>query len=225
MKLSEVLKLKAQKEKGGQPSTAQAPTPQPQIASGSGKKSIIKVLRTRETPNPNALQYVLNAVILDTGNRSYNSKVDCQGDKLGEELFALPGVQTVFIMDNFVTVTKEESLNWQPFRDQAWKVIDRFVVYYEPAETVKSEVVAEDFTILSHEDKLKAIETVLNRSIRSNLARDGGGVELKGLEENRILIRYQGACGSCPTSTTGTLKYIEGLMKQQLHPELTVVPA
>jgi Fe-S cluster biogenesis protein NfuA len=199
-------------------------TPPPTLP-GSGKKSVIKVLRTRETPNPNALQYVLNATILDKGSRSYNTKADCKGDKLGEELFALPGARSVFVMDNFVTVTKDEGVNWQPFRDLAWKIIDRLATYYEPEAAAKTEVVVEDFKSLSHEDKLKAIETVLNRSIRSNLARDGGGVELKGLEENKILIRYQGACGSCPTSTSGTLKYIEGLMKQQLHPDLTVVPA
>ena len=63
---------------------------------------------------------------------------------------------------------------------------------------------------------------VLNRSIRTNLAKDGGGVELKGIEGNEVSIHYQGACGSCPTSTSGTLKYIQGQLREQLHPELTV---
>ena len=63
---------------------------------------------------------------------------------------------------------------------------------------------------------------VLDRSIRVNLAKDGGGVDLKGLEGNEILIHYQGACGNCPSSTSGTLQFIEKQFKQQLHPDLKV---
>ena len=75
---------------------------------------------------------------------------------------------------------------------------------------------------MSDEEKINAIEMVLNRSIRTNLTQDGGGVEVKGIEGNNVKIHYQGACGSCPTSTTGTLQYIQTPLKQQLHQDLTV---
>ena len=77
---------------------------------------------------------------------------------------------------------------------------------------------------LNHEDKLKAIEAVLDRSIRANLARDGGGVEVKGLEENTILIHYEGACGSCATAATGTLQFIQQQLQHQLDSSLEVKP-
>lgn len=223
MKLSEVLKHQsALKEKSlgsGKP-----PVSLP-ASSGSGEKSVIKVLRTRETPNPNALQYILNAVVLDHGSKSYSSIEDCKGDKLGEALFDMKGVQSVFVMDNFVTVTKNEETDWSPFGDQVWNTISRYATYYESTKQEKpANLDVENFMALSHQEKLDAIEIVLNRSIRSNLARDGGGVELKGLEGTVIQIHYEGACGSCPTSSTGTLKYIESLVKQQLHKDLTVKP-
>ena len=85
-----------------------------------------------------------------------------------------------------------------------------------------SEVDVVKFQKLDNDKKLQGIEMVLNRSIRTNLAKDGGGVELKGIEGNEVSIHYQGACGSCPTSTSGTLKYIQGQLREQLHPDLTV---
>ena len=81
-----------------------------------------------------------------------------------------------------------------------------------------------NFPALSKEDQLKAIEMVLDRSIRANLARDGGGVEVKGFEDNVVKIEYHGACGSCATSSTGTLQFIQGQLKQQLDSSLKVKP-
>jgi Fe-S cluster biogenesis protein NfuA len=52
---------------------------------------------------------------------------------------------------------------------------------------------------------------------------DGGYLEVLGLKENTLSIRYQGACGSCPSSLTGTLMAIEGMLKQEIDPDLEVV--
>jgi Fe-S cluster biogenesis protein NfuA len=138
-------------------------------------------------------------------------------------LFERSGVLSVFVMDNFVTVTKDEKTSWVPLKDRVWKTIEETVSLYQAEEKVQlSEVDVINFTELSNEKKLQGIEMVLNRSIRTNLAQDGGGVELKGIEGNEVSIHYQGACGSCPTSTSGTLQYIQTQIRQQLHPELTV---
>ena len=120
------------------------------------------------------------------------------------------------------TGTKEESADGNPLKDQVWKVIDNNVTLYQSNKAAKIEVDILKFSSMSDEEKINAIEMVLNRSIRTNLAQDGGGVEVKGIEGNNVKIHYQGACGSCPTSTTGTLQYIQTQLKQQLHQDLTV---
>ena len=142
---------------------------------------------------------------------------------MAEAVFERPGVLSVFVMDNFVTVTKDEKTSWVPLKDRVWKTIEETVTLYQAEGKVQlGEVDVVNFANLSNEKKLQGIEMVLNRSIRTNLAQDGGGVELKGIEGNEVSIHYQGACGSCPTSTSGTLKYIEAQIRQQLHPKLTV---
>ena len=123
---------------------------------------------------------------------------------------------------SYRTGTKEESADGNPLKDQVWKVIDNNVTLYQSNKAAKIEVDVLKFSSMSDEEKINAIEMVLNRSIRTNLAQDGGGVEVKGIEGNNVRIHYQGACGSCPTSTTGTLQYIQTQLKQQLHQDLTV---
>ena len=144
-------------------------------------------------------------------------------DSLGKALFNIQGVGNVFVMENFVTVTKDESEGWNLLRDRVWKTIDKHACIYKVVDRRGLENIdVENFPSLSKEDQLKAVEMVLNRSIRSNLAKDGGGVEVKGIEANVVSIQYHGACGSCSTSSTGTLKYIQGQLKQQLHPNIEV---
>ena len=55
------------------------------------------------------------------------------------------------------------------------------------------------------------------------LASDGGGLEIVAFVDNRLMIRYQGACGTCPASLTGTLMAIENLIQMEVDPEIEVV--
>ncbi len=194
------------------------------VPPAAGQRKALKVIRTRETPNPNALQFVLNAQVLSLGKKSWSNEEDCDGDKMGLALLETPGIINVYVSGNFVTVTKEDFTGWNPLKARVWKTVDEHIQIYKPEEEKKKEepLKFSDFHALSVEEKLKAVEEVLDRSIRSNLAKDGGGVEVKGVEGNEILIHYQGACGNCPSSTTGTLQFIEGQIKQQLDRELTV---
>jgi Fe-S cluster biogenesis protein NfuA len=217
VKISEVLAIQEKLKEKVAPAKKTKPKARPST------KKALKVVRTKETPNPNALQFVINAVLLDNGNISFASKKEAESDKMATALFERSGVLSVFVMDNFVTVTKDEKTSWVPLKDRVWKTIEETVSLYQAEEKVQlSEVDVINFAELSNEKKLQGIEMVLNRSIRTNLAQDGGGVELKGIEGNEVSIHYQGACGSCPTSTSGTLQYIQTQIRQQLHPELTV---
>ena len=219
MKISEVLAIQAKVNEKTAAKSKPKPKAKPNL------KKALKVVRTRETPNPNALQFVINAVILDNGNISFANKEEAKDDKMAAALFEKPGIINVYVMENFITVTKDDKTSWIPLKDRVWKSIDDTATVYQSEKKVQlSGVDVVNFAKLDNEKKLQGIEMVLDRSIRTNLAKDGGGVELKGVEGNEVSIHYQGACGSCPTSTSGTLKYIQGQLREQLHPELTVKP-
>jgi len=70
---------------------------------------------------------------------------------------------------------------------------------------------------------LDRINQVLDEKVRPGLAGDGGGLEIIGLNDKKLLIRYQGACGSCPSSIGGTMMAIEYMLKEDVDPEIEVI--
>ena len=73
-------------------------------------------------------------------------------------------------------------------------------------------------------EKALAIEEIFDESIRPALMADGGNIELDLVKGNEVVISFQGACGSCPSSAGGTLRGIERALRQQVDPEIVVIP-
>lgn len=215
MKISEILARQAEQKNAGKPPEDRPRKPV--------DKKVLKVIRTRETPNPKALQFVLNTQILENGYRSFTSEIDSVGDAMATALLKHEEIKSIYVMKNFVTITVGSEADWHHLKTPIWETIDEKVHVY-PSETTekKLDIDVSDFHALPQEKKLEAIEMVLDRSIRFQLSQDGGGVDLKGLEGNEVQIHYQGACGDCPSSLTGTLQHIDRLIKQQLDADLTV---
>ena len=73
-------------------------------------------------------------------------------------------------------------------------------------------------------EKYEAVEKCIDEHIRPYLMSDGGNIELDLVKGNEVVISFQGACGSCPSSASGTLRGIERSLRQQVHPDINVVP-
>ena len=72
------------------------------------------------------------------------------------------------------------------------------------------------------QERLGRINQILDEQVRPYLQGDGGDLYVMGLEGNRLMVHYQGACGSCPSSISGTLTGIESLVRQ-IEPDMEVV--
>ena len=70
---------------------------------------------------------------------------------------------------------------------------------------------------------LQKIESILDQMIRSGLQADGGDIQVISYEDNTLTVRYEGACGSCPSAMTGTLYAIECIL-QEHFPDIQVIP-
>jgi len=186
-----------------------------------------KIKDIEPTPNPNAMKFILREPLTIGGSRSYDRAADAGGDALAEALFAIEHVKSVFYMDRFLTVTKEPFGSWdellpkiaQPIRE-APSASEQAA---QPAIRPAGGDGASAESITDNPDLLERINAVLDTKIRPGLAGDGGGLEIISLRQNTLTIRYQGACGSCPSSIAGTLMAIEQFLKQDVDPELEVV--
>ena len=201
--------------------------------SASGHVNKFHVLRVQPTPNPNAFQFVINAQIIANGSKTFTNADVAKGDPLAEALFQIYGVESIYIYESFITITKSETIGWHTVFEKIGETIEEKAQYYHTAdeneiaqnkpEMVLDKFHKEDFPNCDVKEKILIIEAVLDQAIRPALANDGGGVEVLGIEGNVINVHYQGACGTCPSSTTGTLSYIETFLKDTLHRDLSVV--
>jgi NifU-like protein len=98
----------------------------------------------------------------------------------------------------------------------------------EQEKKAKKEVVDKPFNDMTTEEKLAAIEAVIEKHIRHMLVMDGGDMEILEIKQNGahtdIYIRYLGACNGCASASTGTLFAIEGILKQKLDENIRVIP-
>ena len=74
------------------------------------------------------------------------------------------------------------------------------------------------------QDRLDEMTLLLDQQIRPYLQSDGGDLHILGLNGNQLIVHYQGACGTCPSSISGTLQGIQNLLRS-LEPDIEVIAA
>jgi Fe-S cluster biogenesis protein NfuA len=118
--------------------------------------------------------------------------------------------------------------DWRAVAEQVTRLLESHILEAEATAHATADHAA------AHDDPLAAmpkggdaelmsrINTLLDDRVRPALAGDGGGLQVLGLEGKTLSIRYQGACGSCPSSTAGTLMAIQRLLQSEIDEELVV---
>lgn len=185
-----------------------------------------KIADIQETPNPNAVKFILKEAVSHGTSHSFKKREDAVGVQLAESLFDVGNVVSVFYMDKMITVEKTDDVEWD-------EILPDLAVPIRAAESVSvsngngsaAAVVGGAIAAAAASDdpKLREIEAILDERIRPYLAGDGGWLEVVELAGNTLKIRYEGACGSCPSSLTGTLMAIENMIKEEIDPEIEVI--
>ena len=185
-----------------------------------------KIADIQETPNPNAVKFILKEPVSHGTSHSFKTREDAAGNVLADSIFLVGDVVSVFYMDKMITVEKTDEAEWD-------ELLPEIAVPIRAAETVKATNGAARSAAASvggaiaaaagDEPKIAQINAILDERIRPYLAGDGGWLEVLSLDDNTLSIRYEGACGSCPSSLTGTLMAIENLIRDEVDPEISVV--
>ena len=182
-----------------------------------------KISDIEETPNPNAVKFILREAVSNGVARQYGSADLAENDPLAKSLFDVGHVVSVFYMDKMITVEKDDEGDWD-------ELLPALAVPIRAAEGVNSSAAAAAAAVggpiaavTSDDPRLLRINEILDEKVRPALMGDGGYLEILGLTEHTLSIRYQGACGSCPSSLTGTLMAIESMLKQEVDPDLEVI--
>jgi Fe-S cluster biogenesis protein NfuA len=181
-----------------------------------------KISDIEETPNPNAVKFILKEAVSNGTAQSFSSASQAEDDPLAKSLFDVGHVVSVFYMDRMITVEKDDECDWDELLP-ALAVPIRAASAVSSSNAAAAAVGGSIAAITSDDPRLLKINDILDEKVRPALMGDGGYLEILGLKDNTLSIRYQGACGSCPSSLTGTLMAIEGMLKQEVDPELEVI--
>lgn len=64
------------------------------------------------TPNEHAMKYTLNCNAIESGYKTYKNAQEAEDCPVAKALFAIDGVEQVFLMADFVTVNKKADAKW-----------------------------------------------------------------------------------------------------------------
>lgn len=195
-----------------------------------------------QTPNPEALMFVTNLLLLPEGSVEYTSKAETTYCPLASQLFDFTGVKNVFITSNFVTVTKVADMDWWEIQNIVREFIRGFLLagdaiftkdpfeektgkqvkINEAAKPETSDVKRE--TISSTPELEEQIKQLLDEYVKPAVAQDGGAIDFKSFEDGVVTVTLKGSCSGCPSSTQTLKAGIERLLKQMM-PSVTEVVA
>jgi Fe-S cluster biogenesis protein NfuA len=146
---------------------------------------------------------------------------------LAQKLFGFPWLAGVLVGPNFVTVSKQDWVDWETLADPLSEMIKEHIESGEPvivnaADVPEGALSAGDFDE-NDSPAVRLIKTVLNQEIRPAVAMDGGDIVFDRYEDNILYLHMQGSCAGCPSSTMTLKQGIEGRMKEVLPEIIEVV--
>ena len=177
-------------------------------------------IQTEATPNPATLKFLPGKEVLAEGTADFrDAEAAAQASPLAGKLFSIPGVTGVFFGYDFVTVTKDEGLEWQHLKPAILGAIMEHFMSGAPMMSAGSQENSEradqdgEFYAEADQEIVVTIKELLETSVRPAVAQDGGDITFRGYENGTVFLHMKGACAGCPSSTA-TLKHgIQNLLK------------
>jgi len=172
-------------------------------------------------PNPATLKFLPGRAVLEQGSADFDSAAAASISPLADALFALPGVVRVFLGGDFVSVTKDESLEWPALKPQ---VLGAIMEHYLSGRPVMASdaVIAEEDVDPADREVAEQIKELLEARVRPAVAGDGGDIVFRGYRDGVVTLHMQGACSGCPSSTATLKMGIENLLRHYV-PEVKSV--
>ncbi|AUP78869.1 NifU family protein [Flavivirga eckloniae] len=195
-------------------------------------KKVPITVYAESTPNPATMKFVANKKIV-TSLFEFTSIDEAKLSPLATELFHFPFVKSVFIDENYVSITKYDMAEWQDITIQIREFIKNYiengkdVVLPNAAETLQKTSTQLDDNFEKLDDTSKQIINILEEYVKPAVASDGGNIQFISYDENTkaVSVMLQGACSGCPSSTYTLKSGIENMLKEMLPGKVDMVEA
>ena len=184
------------------------------------------------TPNPSVLKFVANKLLTKTAVEFKNID-EAKPSPLAVELFKLPYVKEVFFDENYVSITKFDSYNWdeitievrsfiKEFIENGGTVIDESLITETKEHEQQQEQYFDNLDVTSQQ-----IINILEEYVKPAVQSDGGNITFESYDDTtkRVTVTLKGACSGCPSSTFTLKNGIENMLRQMLNNNEIIVEA
>ena len=177
-------------------------------------------IQTEKTPNPNSLKFIPGKIVSKSGQIEIIKKNQVDNDLI-KNLLSINGVTGVFLSTDFLSINKDQNIDWEDIKHIAQSLIGEF--YLEG-----NDFIYDENNIAENKKEFKEIEKkiiqILDSKIRPAVARDGGDIQFKEYKNGKVKVQLQGSCSGCPSSTMTLKQGVQNLLKHYI-PEVKEVEA
>lgn len=192
--------------------------------SNPGKRPPVQVY-AEATPNPEAMRYVATSLLVpDDRLLKFTALEEAEAlSPLAAKVFNLPFVTGVFIKGNFITVTKNGSVEWDLVQLELREYIQeylnsdgRVLLTDAPVQALADANERAVAHVAASSPEEERIITVLEEYVRPAVEGDGGHISFRSFKEGVLTVAMQGSCSGCPSSTLTLKGGIENLMREMV---------
>ncbi|ALI56942.1 NifU family protein [Celeribacter marinus] len=182
-------------------------------------------IQTESTPNPATLKFLPGQTVLEAGTADFTTQEAAASSPLAARIFAVGNVTGVFFGHDFVTVTKDESTDWDHIKPA---LLGAIMEHFQSGAPVMEGEATTNAGHAAHDgpdsEIVEQIKELLDTRVRPAVAQDGGDITFHGFEKGVVYLHMQGACAGCPSSTLTLKMGIENLLRHYIPEVLEVRP-
>jgi len=180
-------------------------------------------IQTENTPNPNTVKFLPGKQVMETGVAEFKTLGEAACSMLAQKLFGLDGVTGVFYGSDFISVTKEESVDWEKLKTLIMAAMMDYDMTGMPLFREGMSPQDQQGSTNEDDDELTVqIKELLDTRVRPMVAMDGGDIVFDKFEQGIVYLKMRGACAGCPSSTMTLKGGIENMLRHYVPEVLEV---
>ena len=175
-------------------------------------------VQTENTPNPNSLKFLPGKKVSNDIPIEIVDKNETNNDLI-RNILSINGVTSIFLSDDFLSVNKDEKIEWEDLKHIIISFINDFYLSGKESVINKKNELYKDSNFKEIEKK---IISVLETKVRPAVARDGGDIKFKEFKNGIVTVQLQGSCSGCPSSIVTLKQGVQNLLSHYI-PEVKEV--
>ena len=173
------------------------------------------IIETQTTPDANVLNFFPPQRLLPDNQAEFMDSKSLRKSPLAENIFDIGNIKSIFITSDMISVTKEDTGDWNLLKPQILAEIMDFL-------TSGENIIIKHDNSSDTEEVINNIISLLNARIRPAVQKDGGDIKFCSFENGIVYVEMLGNCSGCPYAARTLKDGVEKILQTYI-PEVKLV--